>query len=113
MKETVEGMKRRRSTIDLSVSSPPEPPLGTNLLDDAGKEDDEIAMDIDTNHEPSALLRSHQSLRAQVVEEKLCHPTSTNIISTFAEETVVDAQGQDERFQPVTVRVAVAHDIPV
>jgi len=125
MKETVEGMKRRRSTINLPAPSPPEFSLGTNIfdnntqmeqsepVDDADKENDETAMDIDANHEPSIFLLSRQNPRTQ--EEKLHRPTSTNTIPTPA-QGIVDAhsrQEQDERSQFATVRIAIVHDIPV
>jgi len=125
MKETVEGMKRRRSIVNLPTSSPPELSLGTKIfdnntqmeqtepVDDADKENDETAMDVDANHEPSILLPSRQNPRAR--EEKPYSSTWSNIIPSPAEE-VVDAhsrQEQDENSQFATVRIAIVHDIPV
>jgi len=127
MKETVEGMKRRRSTINLSALDPPELSLGANIfdnnmqmeksepVDDADEENDETVMDIDVNHEPSILLLLRQNPRTQ--EEKPRYPTSTNIIPTPAEE-IVDVlcrQEQDEKSQFAIVRIAIVqvHGIPV
>ncbi|KAF5350504.1 hypothetical protein D9756_008541 [Leucocoprinus leucothites] len=118
MKETVEGMKRRRSTFGLPTSHPINPsddanPFNDNVdlqpEDDSNKENDENAMAVDVNSEPLVLLRSpNKNLRkVRAIKEKSQEPAvyGAPAIPIIVKETATDAQLDDERSRSTTVVV--------
>ncbi|KAF9446457.1 hypothetical protein P691DRAFT_708518 [Macrolepiota fuliginosa MF-IS2] len=122
MKETVEGMKRRRSTIGISAPSPAKPSSSSSNVfegvaytplvhtssedqNDIEKENDASAMDID---EPFPLLRSPSKnpvpLEIQIDEEPTYESVvdNTPTVPVIVEEAIVDEQPhlQEEAAQP-------------
>ncbi|KAJ3576717.1 hypothetical protein NP233_g260 [Leucocoprinus birnbaumii] len=122
MKETVEGMKKRRSTIGLPPSSPMKPSHDVNPFDDsahqnaeddhdADKENDENAMDVDVDMdvdpEPLMLLRSLSKIpsEARSIEGTVQDSTADDVpvissIVEIAAETSPE-QSQDEVVEPL------------
>lgn len=125
MKETVECMKRRRSTLGVSDSSPVKPSSDSNPFEDAApnphapalsegegdddKENDKNAMDVD---EPFSLLRSPSKnhpppqIRAPKRNDEQTSD-SPPVVPLIVEDTIVPEQPQvQELVQPSLVRLA-------
>lgn len=125
MKETVECMKRRRSTLGVSDSSPVKPSSDSNPFEDAApnlhapalsegegdddKENDKNAMDVG---EPFSLLRSPSKnhpppqIRAPKRNDGQASD-SPPVVPLIVEDTIVPEQPQvQELVQPSLVRLA-------